>query len=228
MKLNGKTPLRALALSAVAAAALLAAETMPARAHPHVWISATTDVVFNEDGKVIAIDISWEFDEFYSLTAVEGMDTDGNGAYESSELEPLARENITALEDFGYFTEIINGSETVKPAKVEEFQSTFKDGLLSLVFRVPLPTPLDPKKAAVSYRMFDPSFFIAIEYAPSNPVGTIGTLPAGCSVKVIPADGDSDDVPFTEEDFANTVRDQGLGGLYAETASIECSGKPES
>ena len=228
MKSIGRKPLRALGLAATAAAALVTAGIASVQAHPHVWISATSDVVFNEEGKVIAIDVSWEFDEFYSLTAVEGMDTDGNGAYEASELEPLARENITALEEFGYFTEISNGTTKVKPARVEEFQSTFKDGLLSLVFRVPLSEPLDPKKAVVTYKMYDPSFFIAIEYAPKNPIGAIGTLPKGCALKVVAADGDSDDLPFTEEDFVNAIQTQGLGGVYAETARIDCSGKPAS
>ena len=200
----------------------------PAEAHPHVWIYATSDVVMSEDGRVTAIDIVWEFDEFYSLTAAEGMDADGNGSYEASELQPLAAENIAALEDFSYFTEISVGGETVKPGKVTEFQSTFKEGRMSLVFRIPLTEPLDPKAAEITYRMYDPSFFIAIEYQAKNPVATIGELPEGCEVKVIAADGDPDELPQSEQDFLDMLQNQGIGGMYAETAAIDCKGKPAS
>lgn len=215
-------------VAALALAVASLALAGPVQAHPHVWIYANSDVVLNEQGHLVAIDVIWEFDEFYSLTAVEGMDADGNGNYESSELQPLAAENIKALEDFAYFTEISSGGNIVKPAKVTEFQSTFKEGRLSMIFRIPLASPLDPKAAQVSYRMFDPSFFIAIEYQAKNPVAAMGELPEGCEVKVIAASAESDAEPQSEEDFIDMLQNEGMGGMYAETATIDCSGKPAS
>ncbi len=216
------------ALASLAIAVMFTLPLAPANAHPHVWIYANSDVVLDEDGKLVAIDIIWEFDEFYSLTAVEGMDADGNGSYESSELQPLAAENIKALEEYTYFTEITVGGAIVKPAAVTEFQSTFKEGRLSMIFRVPLTAALDPKAAQISYRMYDPSFFIAIEYQAKNPVAAIGELPEGCAVRVIAASADSDTEPQSEEEFVDMLQNEGMGGMYAETATIDCSGKPAS
>ncbi len=215
-------------LASLAVATAFVAPPAPAQAHPHVWIYANTDVVLDEDGKLVAIDIIWEFDEFYSLTAVEGMDADGNGSYESTELQPLATENIKALEEYTYFTEISVGGTVVKPAKVTEYQSTFKEGRLSMIFRVPLTEALDPKAAQISYRMYDPSFFIAIEYQPKNPVAAIGELPEGCAVRVIGASADTDAEPQSEEAFVDMLQNEGMGGMYAETATIDCSDKPAS
>lgn len=220
--------MKAFARLAIAVAGTLILSPAPANAHPHVWISASSDVVFNDDGKVIAIDVTWVFDEFYSLTAVEGMDTDGNGGYDGDELQPLAQENITALQEYGYFTAITSGSDEVKPGVVTQYQSTYKDGELSLIFRVPLTEPLDPKKAKVSYRMYDPSFYIAIEYAPKDPVSAFGAMPKECTVKVTAADGDSDDVDISEQAFVDALQTEGLGGLYAETATVVCTDEPAS
>ena len=36
--------------------------------------------------------------------AIQGLDTDGDGAYSKEELEPLAKVNVESLKEFGYFT----------------------------------------------------------------------------------------------------------------------------
>ena len=215
-------------VAATAFTAAVMAPATPASAHPHVWIYAKSDVVLNDKGEVTAVDIEWEFDEFYSLTAVEGMDTDGNGSYESSELQPLATENIDSLKDFGYFTVISAGGEAVELGTVTEYQSTFKEGRLSMIFRVPLAAPLDPKAAPVTYKIYDPSFYIAIEYVADNPVTALGDLPEGCALKVLQPAGDSDEAPVSEQSFVELLQTQDLGAIYSETVSIDCTSDPAS
>ena len=43
----------------------------PAAAHPHVWVTAHEDVIFQPDGKIAAIRNSWIFDDMYSSFAVQ-------------------------------------------------------------------------------------------------------------------------------------------------------------
>lgn len=203
-------------------------QTGVAGAHPHVWISAHTDVVFDEQGMITAVDIQWEFDEFYSLTAVEGLDADGNGSYEASELRPLAEENITSLQEYGYFVVVRSGADKVALGTVTEFESTFRDGRLNLVFRVPLANAIDPKAAAFRYSTYDPSFYIAIELAAKNALGAIGTVPEGCTLKVLAPEADTDDAPQSEQSFLDLLQTQDLGSIYAESISVDCAAKRAS
>jgi ABC-type uncharacterized transport system substrate-binding protein len=83
----------------------------PALSHPHAWIETRSDVVFDDDGRITAINVEWVFDQWYSELAVEGLDTNNDGYYSAGELHPLARENLIALKDYGYFVYARSGGE---------------------------------------------------------------------------------------------------------------------
>ena len=69
----------------------------PAFAHPHVWIAMRSDVVFNAKGEVSGIAVEWTFDDGYAQVALDGLDTNGDGVYSQSELEPLTQENLIPI-----------------------------------------------------------------------------------------------------------------------------------
>lgn len=88
------------------ACAVLAAAALgvPARAHPHVFVEARAEVVYDGKGNVTAIRHHWRFDDAFTAFALQGLDTDGDGAYSREELAELAEVNISSLKDFAYFT----------------------------------------------------------------------------------------------------------------------------
>src|SRR5262245_61381716 len=94
--------MRTAAAMLVGAAMLAGGE---ASAHPHVFITTQTSVLF-ENGSIVGLRHRWLFDEYYSSTAIEGLDTNNNGIYEQSELAELAEVTIEGLKDFEYFTQI--------------------------------------------------------------------------------------------------------------------------
>src|SRR5690606_18335720 len=141
----------ALALLALGAVALDG--KAPATAHPHVWIEARSDAVFDAEGRLEAINVEWRFDEFYSTTAVEGLDKDGSGQYEAEELQPLARENLESLRDYRFFTQVTAGGAPVNFGDVTEYGSFFKDGQLTMYFTLPLAKPVDPTASQVEYSL---------------------------------------------------------------------------
>ena len=57
------------AKTGLAMAALLAATAGPATAHPHVWITVESTVLY-EQGSIAAIRHQWTFDEFYTAMAI--------------------------------------------------------------------------------------------------------------------------------------------------------------
>jgi ABC-type uncharacterized transport system substrate-binding protein len=85
----------------------------PARAHPHVWVTTETTVLY-ENGTIVGLRHKWSFDDFYTAMALQGLDKNNDGVYDRSELAELAKVNVDGLKDFDYFTVVSLGGETLK------------------------------------------------------------------------------------------------------------------
>ncbi len=102
----------------VAAAALLGAGD--ARAHPHVWVTTETTVLY-ENGTIVGLRQKWSFDEFYTAMALQGLDANNDGVYDRSELTELAKVNIDGLKEFDYFTTVTLATEKLKLGAPSDF-----------------------------------------------------------------------------------------------------------
>jgi ABC-type uncharacterized transport system substrate-binding protein len=202
------------------AAALLAGPTAAA-AHPHVWIDARSEVVFDGEQRIVALRVVWRFDEFYSLFAIEGLDKNADGTLDADELRPLAELNVTSLKDYRYFTHVTADGAEAAYGPVSEYGSRYEDGILSLEFVIPLATPLDPRTLRVSYKSYDPTFYIAIEPALQDPVSLVGAPPPSCRAE-LEEGGGAETLDLSEADFLNPATSTGLGELYATKISVIC------
>ena len=196
-------------------------------AHPHVWIEMQSDVVFTEDGLIKGVDLEWTFDDAYTQMALDGLDLDGDGLYSQDELAPLTKENISSLKDYEYFTVMRANGEQRKIGEVTDFGQIWSNNKLTLHLQVPLEKPIDPKKEEFVLKVYDPEFFIAIDYVAVDPVDVVGKMPESCKlvVKPVPTDADLDQTrtmlsekgkdwkPEVSEDF---------GALFAQAVSIAC------
>ena len=205
----------------------LAAAAAPASAHPHVWIEMRSDVVFDDKGQITAMNLMWTFDDAYAQMAIDGLDTNGDGVYSPSELDPLTKENIASLKDYGFFTVMrYNGQKQVL-GEVTEFGQIWSNDKLQLHMRVPLKTPVDPTKGDFVAKVYDPDFFIAMDYAKDDPVTVIGNMPKNCQLVVKPVATDAEIEqtramlstkgpewkPENQEDF---------GALFAQPVTVQC------
>ena len=93
---------RQAACGALAGAALLLGANT-ALAHPHVWVTTETTVLY-ENGTIIGLRQKWSFDDFYTAMAIQGLDTNNDGTYDRDELAELAKVNMEGLKEFNYFT----------------------------------------------------------------------------------------------------------------------------
>ncbi|SDR31813.1 DUF1007 family protein [Pseudovibrio sp. Tun.PSC04-5.I4] len=76
----------------------------PVAAHPHVFVQAHAELIFDDDGYLTHIRHTWLFDDLYTAYAIQGLDANKNGLFEESELTGLAAVNIQGLGEYGYFT----------------------------------------------------------------------------------------------------------------------------
>lgn len=197
----------------------------PASAHPHVWIDLKTDLIFDEAGALSALRITWTFDEFYSAFAVEEFKKDAEGGYADSDLQKLADLNLSNLKDYQYFTDVLVGGTSVKTGIAREGLSTWdvKAGLLTLSFILPLETPVRPDAAApLSFRIYDPSFYIAIDYVKDKPVTMSGGPHDSCKMSTNIPDPETTWTGLPESAFTG-VSGAKLGLNFASTTTLICN-----
>jgi ABC-type uncharacterized transport system substrate-binding protein len=207
--------------------ALLACASALASAHPHVWIEMRSDIVFTDDGLIKGVNLEWTFDDAYTQMALDGLDADGDGVYSQAEIEPLTKENIASLKDYGYFTVMRFGGEKQAIGEVTEFGQIWSNDKLSLHFHVPLKTPVDPAKGEFTLKVYDAEFFIAIDYVKDDPVAVLGKIPAACKLVVKPVPTDAE-LEATREMLSTKGTDwqpennEDFGAMFAQAVAIEC------
>jgi ABC-type uncharacterized transport system substrate-binding protein len=161
-------------------------------AHPHVWATVRSEILLDDQGQITGVRHAWTFDEFYSAMAVQGLDTNGDGAFAKAELQPLAEVNVKSLKDFDYFTFVHIGDGDALPLKPpQDYSLDYDGGLITLHFTLPLETPLDARSQAVTVDVYDPSFFVAFGFANEAPVKLSGAAIKGCVANVEKPDPDS-------------------------------------
>jgi ABC-type uncharacterized transport system substrate-binding protein len=178
--------------AAALAAGLVVSAAGDATAHPHVWITIETTVLYDK-GAFTGLQHKWTFDEFYTAMAIEGLDKNKDGIYDREELSELAKVNIEGLKEFGYFTYPVLDGQDVKIQDPTDYWLEHKDGALSLHFTVPFAQPVPEKAKGFAYVVQDPAFYIAFVPAKIDPVKFTQGTPKSCKVHIgNPKDGGED------------------------------------
>lgn len=176
-------------LTGLSTAAVLAAAG--AFAHPHVWVTSRSDIVFDDAGRISGIRHAWTFDEMFSAFATQGLDEDGDGKLSREELQPLAKVNVESLHEYDYFTYL-------GLVSVDEVFGAFTDPVdywldydgerLTLHFTLPLTEHFDPKRGDTAIEVYDPTFFVDFRLADEDAVLLVGA-PPGCRADYQRAEG---------------------------------------
>ena len=213
-------------LSCVAAAVLasLVASVQLATAHPHVWVTMRSELVYGPDGSVTGIRHAWTFDDMFSAFATQGIDSKQRNVFTREELEPLAKTNVESLKDFDYFTMAkVNGKKADFVDPPPGFYLDYKDQILTLHFTLPFKTPL--KAQDLQIEIYDPSYFVDFSFEKENAVALV-SAPAGCKLVVArPEEMD----PATAAKLFQMAPDQKLdpseylGSQFASRIIVKCS-----
>jgi ABC-type uncharacterized transport system substrate-binding protein len=159
-----------------ACAGLLAAPGL-AHAHPHVWVTMTSTVIYAEDGTVTGVRHAWAFDDMFSTFAVQGLESKQKGVFTREELQPLAEVNVTSLKEYDYFSFAKANGQKMQFSDPVDYHLELKDKLLILHFTLPLKTPVKAK--SLELEVYDPSYFIDFAFEEKDAVALKGA-PAAC------------------------------------------------
>jgi ABC-type uncharacterized transport system substrate-binding protein len=161
--------------------ALLACSSSAA-AHPHVFVTSRSEVVYASKGVVSGVRQIWTFDDMFSSYAVQGLDKDGDGKYSRAELQPLAQTNVDSLKEYDYFTFVKLGGTKLLLKPAQDYWLDYADNVLTLHFFLPLSSPQTQGSKPFAVEIYDPSYFVDFELAEKDPATVSGA--AGCAVDI--------------------------------------------
>ncbi|HLI98580.1 MAG TPA: DUF1007 family protein [Bradyrhizobium sp.] len=190
-----------------------------AQAHPHVWITSTSELIYSSDGAITGVRHAWAFDDMFSSYALQGIESKKKGVYTHEELAPLAQTNVESLKEFAYFTFAKADGKKQKFEEPIDYFLEEKAGLLILHFTLPLKTPV--KSKALALEVFDPTFFVDFKLADQDPIRLVGA-PAACRVSFQrPNDGAASAQSIGEQNFLNGDN-ANFGAMFANKITVAC------
>src|SRR5712664_1326656 len=200
-------------------AGALALGANTAQAHPHVWITATSEFIYAPDGSISGVRHAWTFDDMFSTYALQGIETKTKGVYSREELSSLAQTNVESLKEYGFFTFAKADGKKEKFQEPVDYFLEYKDAALTLHFTLPLKTPVKPKELALE--VFDPTYFIDFSFADKNPIRLVGA-PAACQTKFQrPNDGTANAQRLGEQNFMSGDNSN-YGAMFANKITVDC------
>jgi ABC-type uncharacterized transport system substrate-binding protein len=194
-----------------------------AQAHPHVWVTMKSEVVYRPDGAATGVRHAWTFDDMFSTFATQGLESKEKGKFTREELAPLAQVNVESLKDFDYFTVARQNGKKADLKPPVDYYLEFTGGLLTLHFTLPLASPA--KAQSLDVEMADPTWFVDFSFAEKDPASLSGA-PADCKLSVMrPGEGGAPAKPQAqpgEAFFNNLGPSSNYGAKFANRISVKC------
>lgn len=203
-------------LAPAALAMLLSAPV--AQAHPHVFVETGLTLVADEAGRLIGVEVSWTYDDFYSLLLLEdmGLDPDGDGILTPDELTRLDGFDLNWIEGYLGDLYLTAGATPVDLGRPQGRGTDVVSGrIVSRHFR-----SFAPVDGAVVVKAYDPTFYTAYDLNRGVQV------PTGCALKITPADLDRAYTMVEEALYANPAMPDDefpeVGEAFADVVEVTC------
>src|ERR1035437_5083953 len=155
---------------------------IPAQAHPHVWVTMHTELVYTPDGRITGVRQAWAFDDMFSAFATQGMESKEKGKFTREELAPLAKVNVESLKEYDYFTyATADGVKTPLTDPLPDYWLDYKDDVLPLNFSLAYKAPVKAKELNID--VYHAAIYVGVSFPKDEPVHLVGA-PA-CKLDVV-------------------------------------------
>ncbi len=194
-----------------------------ARAHPHVWVTMTSEILYAPDGSITGVRHAWTFDDMFSAFATQGLAQKTQGQFTREELASLAKVNVELLQEYGYFTYIKVDGKQRKGVLLDPIDYYLdydpKETMLTLHFTLPFKTPLKAKSLDVE--VYDPEFFIDFAFADKDQVRLVHA-PEKCAASVVKPHDDFFSAAARLDKSQAWEANAGMGASFANRISVTC------
>jgi ABC-type uncharacterized transport system substrate-binding protein len=191
-----------------------------AEAHPHVWITSVSELIYAADGTLTGVRHAWTFDEMFASYALQGLDSKKKGEYSREELAPLAETNVESLKEYAYFTFARADGRKERFQEPTDYYLEYTNGRLTLHFTLPVKAPFKAKQLMLE--VFDRSYFIDFQMAEKDPVKLVGA-PVGCQMQLQrPNDGSTVAQKQNEQTFTDGGSNANYGVMFANKITVDC------
>jgi ABC-type uncharacterized transport system substrate-binding protein len=204
----------------------LALVPFTATAHPHVFIDATVEVMFDPQGQAEAVRIGWTYDEIFSMLIVEDRELDPDF---DAVLTPEAEAALAGFDmqwDPGFPGDtyvLMDGAEQAL-GRPEGWTASYDGGKITSTHVRRFTTPVTVANVPLIVQVYDPGFYTAY--------GIVGeTTLTGrddCAAQVFEPDRGAADEALLAA-LAEVAADEdielaypNIGAAYAEEARITC------
>lgn len=194
-----------------------------ADAHPHVYVTIKTELLYDASQELTGFRQHWTFDEIYSSFAIQGLDANNDGQYDRAELQSLADVNVQSLKEFDYFTFPKLGAEKLPLNPPQDYWLDYAGEKLTLNFTMKLAKPV-PASAlnSFTFSIYDPTIYVAFQFDRGSPVLFAGQAPKSCKAAVKQPEQITASLRLGETFFNSIDPNSDFGAQFAERVIIHC------
>ncbi|WP_424978858.1 DUF1007 family protein [Leisingera sp. S232] len=190
-------------------------------AHPHIFVETGVKLEISKDGLLQAVEITWAYDEFYSLLIFEdrGLDGDYDGTLTQQELAQLQGFDLAWSAGFQGDTYLTRAGEALGLGAPEHLSTEVTDGRITTRHRRRLAEP--QAADGIVIKAYDPTYYTA--YTVNQGLEISG----GCQGSITPPDLDQA-YTLVEELLYAMPTDQAeaaypeVGEAFADTIRLRC------
>ncbi|WP_181164688.1 DUF1007 family protein [Amaricoccus solimangrovi] len=207
-------------LALVLAAGLIAGS--PAAAHPHIFIDGGVDFLFDGEGRLTRLRITWDYDPMTSLFMLEDLGIDGSKPLSDEDRARLAGYDTAWDEGYAGDTYLWNGEQAIGLSNPIAPEAEIRDGRVVLRFLRDLDKPFRPRSDA-RVEMYDPEYYYS--YTLVGTPGLEGTHDR-CRATIEPYEPTSK-LTFLQKTLSAIPVDQtpdqaNVGELFTDKARLRC------
>ena len=203
---------------------LAGVQTQPSYAHPHYWMNLKADMILDDQGRLAAIRQRWAFDAYFSMmTVADAVNEHGD---KETGLRNMADQIIANLAKYQYLSVLtINGTEIdlPQPSVYQLTENTqLEQPVLELEMRFDIASPLIIKGKDLVWSVFDPTYYIAMNYSKVENISIKGANNTQCQLTLSLPNPSSELTEYAQS-LDRTQKDTGgLGKSFAEKVRIHC------
>jgi len=167
------------------------------------------------------LQLDWYFDDYYTVAIADEVDV---GSQVPDDVwTGIAKKNLSNLAGYDYFTEVRADDVAVELGEVSRYEGALRDGRMWMRFEVPIKEPIDPRSQAITFAVFDPTYYIEIVHLEGDVITFDGEGSDHCTGEILQPNPTLEQVSLASALDKNEQASDDLGKLFAETVVLRCS-----